>query len=330
MLDPNPLYPLFFHPVFKERIWGGRRLGELYQKPIPSAKSIGESWEIVDRGDENSVVANGPLAGTTLRSLMEKYRREMLGDAADSAGRFPLLIKILDAREKLSLQVHPPAYKALDLGGEPKTEMWYVADAAPDAELFAGLKRGVTRAEFEQRLRQGCVQECFHRLPVQRGDAMFLPSGRVHALGSGNVIFEVQQNSDTTYRVFDWNRLDANGRARDLHVEKSMASIDFEDFEPVLLGHATYARDGGRVRPLVDDVLFQVDLVELAAGGKTCLESRALRICGVVEGSATVEFAGTAWNVPAGTFFLVPAAIAGVALTASTFTRIMEIIPGKG
>src|SRR5208283_4935377 len=160
---------------------------------------------------------------------------ELLGDAKPAnENRFPLLCKILDAREKLSLQVHPPASRAAELGGDPKTEMWYIADAAPDAELYAGFKRGVTRAQFEKKIRTGDVAGCFHRIKVRKGDAMFLPSGRVHAIGAGLVIFEIQQNSDTTYRVFDWNRTGLDGQSRELHVAQSIASIDFNDFEPAL------------------------------------------------------------------------------------------------
>ena len=127
-----------------------------------------------------------------------------------------------------------PASKAAELKGEPKTEMWFIADAAPGAELFVGLKRGVTRAEFEKKIADGSVAECFHRVPVRAGDTMFLPSGRVHAIGAGLVIFEIQQNSDTTYRVFDWNRIGLDGKPRELHVAQSLASIDFNDFEPKL------------------------------------------------------------------------------------------------
>src|SRR4051812_75155 len=224
------LYPFLFHPIFKERIWGGRNLERLYKKNLPPIVPIGESWEISDRPGDESVIANGSLAGKSIRWLMDNSRKELLGCAKPAASnRFPLLIKILDAQEKLSLQVHPPAAKAAQLGGEPKTEMWYIADATAEADLFVGLKRGATRSEFEKRIQDGTVAECFHRIPVKKGDTMFLPSGRVHALGAGNVIFEIQQNSDTTYRVFDWNRIDAQGKARELHIEKSLASIDFND-----------------------------------------------------------------------------------------------------
>jgi len=225
-------YPLTFHPLLKERVWGGRNLERLYRKPLPGVVPIGESWEITDRPEGVSVVANGPLAGRTLRGLMERHATDLLGPASAPGGRFPLLIKILDAEEKLSLQVHPPARCAVALGGEPKTEMWYVAEGRPGAGLFAGLRRGTTRADFERKMKDSTVVDCFHRIEVRHGDAMFLPSGRVHALGAGNVIFEIQQNSDTTYRVFDWNRVGLDGQARALHVEQSLACIDFNDFEP--------------------------------------------------------------------------------------------------
>ena len=239
------LYPFTFRPIFKERVWGGRELERLYHKPLPTGVPIGESWEISDRPGDTSVVANGPLAGRDLRWLMENHAADLLGDARPRGERFPLLLKILDAREKLSLQVHPPPAAASVLNGEPKTEMWYVAEAAADSKLYVGLKRGVTRAEFERRIQTGTVAECFHRVGVRSGDAMFLPSGRVHALGGGLVIFEIQQNSDTTYRVFDWNRLGLNGKPRELHIPQSLASIDFSDYEPSLLPRAS-TRNGTR------------------------------------------------------------------------------------
>src|SRR5450755_101752 len=188
---------------------------------------------------------------------MENPGGEVLGNAKPAGGNpFPLLSKNPDAREKLSLQVHPPANKAAALGGEPKTEMWHIAEAAPGAELYAGLKRGVTRAAFEKKIQTGGVAECFHRLPVRVGDTMFLPSGRVHAIGDGLVIFEIQQNSDTTYRVFDWNRVDLDGKPRELHIAQSLASIDFNDFEPKLVQNQFRDNSVFKSRPLVGDPLF--------------------------------------------------------------------------
>ena len=284
----SALYPFVFRPLPKERVWGGRRLQELYGKDLPPDRPIGESWEISDRPGEASVIANGPLAGRNLRWLMEQHGSELLGRKTAPAEPFPLLVKILDARETLSLQVHPPATKAKELHGEPKTEMWFVAAAEPGAELYVGLKRGVTRKEFESRLTAGTVAECIHRVKVSAGDAMFLPSGRVHALGAGLVIFEIQQNSDTTYRVFDWNRAGLDGKPRELHVPQSLASIDFEDIEPALLPRTWTPRAGARLRKLVRHEAFNADLWENAAGTRQDL-GPGMHILGVVSGSVKVS-----------------------------------------
>ena len=306
------LYPLTFDPIFKERIWGGRNLETLYGKPLPPGLRVGETWEISDRPGDESVIASGPSRGRTLRWLMEQSPVALLGPGHPAPARFPLLIKIIDARDTLSLQVHPPAAVAARLGGEPKTEMWYVARAEPGAELFAGLKKGVSRAEFERKLASQTVAECFHRIPVKAGDAMFLPSGRVHALGAGTVIFEIQQNSDTTYRVFDWNRVDRGGKARELHVPQSLASIDFEDFEPALLPRTALSAQPGTVRPLARDPLFEVSLRQWAGGGQLVLPAGRMRIFGVVEGALRVEGAGEAVEIGAGRFCLIPARCEGV------------------
>src|ERR1039458_7173750 len=210
---------------------------------------------------------------------MENHSRELLGGAKPAAeGRFPLLCKILDAREKLSLQVHPPANKAKKLKGEPKTEMWFITDAAPDASLYVGLKCGVTRTEFEKKISDGSVADCFHRIPVRAGDAMFLPSGRVHAIGAGLVIFEIQQNSDTTYRVFDWNRVGLDGKPRELHVAQSLASIDFNDFEPALVQSKFSGDTLIQRRSLVDDPLFKVEAWKLNPGARDRLKPKKLQI----------------------------------------------------
>ena len=227
--------PLTFQPIFIERMWGGRRLESEFHKKLPPQKRIGESWEIVDRSEAQSVVTGGPLGGRTLHELWTRHREEIFGDVPDTP-RFPLLIKILDAQEKLSLQVHPPDNVASRLGGEPKSEFWYVAAAHPDAELFLGFRKAITRDRFEQRLRDGTVIDYIHRIAVQAGDFVFLPAGRVHAIGAGSLLIEIQQNSDTTYRAFDWNRTDpATGTKRDLHVEEAIQCIDFEDVQPQLI-----------------------------------------------------------------------------------------------
>jgi mannose-6-phosphate isomerase len=319
------LYPLTFEPIFKERIWGGRNLETLYGKLLPAGWRVGESWEISDRPGDESVIARGPLRGRTLRWLMEQDPAALLGARDPVPARFPLLVKIIDAQDNLSLQVHPPAAVAARLGGEPKTEMWYVARAERGAELFVGLKKGISRAEFERNLAAHSVAQCFHRIAVEEGDAMFLPSGRVHALGAGLVIFEIQQNSDSTYRVFDWNRVDRHGQARELHLAQSLASIDFGDFEPALLPRAVSPSHPGTVRPLVRDDLFSVRLRQWAGGDQLAWPAGTMRIFGVVQGALRVEGAGEAVEMGTGQFCLVPAQCEGVAARAPGAVSFLEV-----
>ena len=318
------LYPLTFQPIFKDRIWGGRELERLYGKKIPAGQ-IGEAWEISDRPGDASVIANGPFAGKDLRWLMENHAAEILGHAKPAAaGRFPLLCKILDAREKLSLQVHPPASKAAELKGEPKTELWFIADAAPGASLYVGLKRGVTRAAFERKISDGSVADCFHKIPVQAGDTMFLPSGRVHAIGDGLVIFEIQQNSDTTYRVFDWNRLGLDGKPREMHVAQSLASIDFNDFEPKLV-ETQFTADGQiQKRPLVSDPLFNVVAWQLnnpSTGG--WLKPNKLQIVAATTGAVEIQSGTTTVKLSAGQFSLIPASLGRTEIRAQSAATLL-------
>jgi mannose-6-phosphate isomerase len=227
--------PLAFDPIFVERIWGGRRLESELHKKLPPEKRIGESWEIVDRPEAQSVVSAGPLRGTSLHELWTQHLQEFFGDVPDTT-RIPLLIKIIDAHENLSLQVHPSKDIADRLGGEPKSEFWYVVGADPEAALFLGFRHPVTPQIFEETLRNGTVIDQVHRIAIETGDAVFLPAGRLHAIGAGNLLIEIQQNSDTTYRTFDWNRSSpGTGRKRDLHVEQAIQCIDFEDVQPALI-----------------------------------------------------------------------------------------------
>jgi mannose-6-phosphate isomerase len=304
------LYPIKFQPLFKERVWGARNIERLYGKALPPRVPIGESWEITDRPGDVSVIVNGAFAGRDLHWLMENHGSELLGTASALNGRFPLLIKILDAQDNLSLQVHPPAAKAAELKGEPKTEMWFITEAQPNAALYVGLRKGVTRADFERRINDGTVEECFQKLSVKAGDAMFLPSGRVHAIGAGNVIFEIQQNSDTTYRVFDFNRVGLDGKPRELHVPQSLASIDFNDFEPPLEPRTTTQRGDASVRTVAKCPLFTVEQTGLAAGKQTALAPKTMHIIGVVSGEVIVESKEGNLALRAGEFGLVPASVA--------------------
>ncbi|MGN6553581.1 MAG: type I phosphomannose isomerase catalytic subunit [Verrucomicrobiota bacterium] len=322
------LYPFKFQPIFKERVWGGRNLHSLYGKSIP-AGLIGESWEISDRPGDASVITNGPLAGKDLRWLMENHERDLLGDAKSQNGLFPLLIKILDAQERLSLQVHPPAHKAAELGGDPKTEMWHITQAAPGAELYVGLKSGTTRQEFEGRIQDGTVAECFHRVPVNAGDTMFLPSGRVHAIGAGLVIFEIQQNSDTTYRVFDWNRVGTDGKPRELHISQSLASIDFEDFEPKLVGSSFNSAGRFKIRPLAKHPLFSVDELRALAKETITFQQPRFKIIGALENKVQVSDGSISVELQPGEFCLIPACSTGAKLHADIGSSFLLIGPGE-
>lgn len=220
-----------FNPIHQSRVWGGRRMETLLGHSLPDATTpFGEAWALSDRPEAQSVTADG----VTLHDLWTHHRAEVFGADAPHSERFPLLMKILDACDDLSIQVHPPAEKAAALKGEPKTEMWFIAHADPGAKIYAGLKPGVTRADFEAALQNGRVADVVHVIEAHTGDCLFIPSGRVHAIGAGLLIYEIQQNSDTTYRVFDWNRVGLDGKPRALHVQESLESIDFNDFEPLV------------------------------------------------------------------------------------------------
>ncbi|KAB2641139.1 MAG: mannose-6-phosphate isomerase [Verrucomicrobia bacterium] len=227
--------PLTFGPLYMERVWGGRELERVYGRVLPTPeRRYGESWEIVDREMEQSVVDEGEFTGLSLHELWCNHREAVFGQGFEAHPRFPILIKVLDARDDLSIQVHPPAHLAASLGGEPKTEMWYIADCTPGAKLYVGLKAGVTRGQFEQAIGEGSVAACVHSLTPQPGESILIESGRLHAIGAGFLIHEIQQNSDTTYRVFDWNRCGLDGQPRQLHLAASLASIDFTDHEPAM------------------------------------------------------------------------------------------------
>lgn len=302
-----PLPPaLLFAPRYKERPWGAQAIARVGSHlPIPAGRHIGESWELVDRPDDESVVAEGPLRGTTLRALLDQHGAGIMGRPWPRGRRFPLLVKILDAAERLSLQVHPPAAVAPSLGGEPKTEMWVLLDAAPGAALLAGFRRGTTRAEFERCLRAGentKLEGKIHRLAVKRGDAIFIPSGRIHAIDAGGLILEIQQNSDTTFRVFDWGRVGLDGRPRQLHVEESLRSIDFSDFEPGLAPRVE--KDGVRLLAVCE--YFRVELWHL--NRERSLDGRVPAVLHAVEGTCEVRNSAAAVKVPQGATALLPAA----------------------
>lgn len=226
------VYPLKFEPIFKRRIWGGRNLESMLGKRLPPQEPIGESWELADLEHDQSVVAAGPAAGRTLAQLVADWGTDLMGRASLFDGRFPLLIKFLDACDVLSVQVHPDEAYVQRHGGDArvKHEAWYVLHAQPDGCIYRGLKPGTDRPAFEAAVKAGNTRELLHHIPVKAGQSYYLPSGTVHALGAGVVVAEIQTPSDTTFRLFDWNRVDvATGRPRDLHVAEALECIHFHE-----------------------------------------------------------------------------------------------------
>lgn len=228
--DSEKLYPLKFSPVYMERVWGGSMMSDVLKRELPPHDApIGEAWELVDRDDVNSVVANGALAGKTLHELVEFYGRALIGNKGAGQKKFPLLVKLIDAGERLSLQVHPDeqACRELGDGAEPKTEMWYVIAARPGARILAGIDARATRVQVMDALDSPDIEQLMQNYISREGDAYFITAGTLHAIGAGNLILEIQQNSDTTYRVSDWGRVGSDGKPRTLHREQALKSINF-------------------------------------------------------------------------------------------------------
>jgi mannose-6-phosphate isomerase len=226
------LYPLTFHPLFKSMLWGGRRLPAFLGRPAPHGDPIGEAWVLSDVEGNASVVAHGPLAGRTLRELLAERRRDVLGSADAPDGRFPLLLKFIDARQELSVQVHPDDELAVKLAGpgkRGKTEAWVILDRDPaTSRIYAGFRPGVTAGDFREAMAAKTAPKTLHSFTPTPGDCVFLKAGTVHAIGADILLFEVQQTSDITYRLYDWDRIDAKtGRGRELHIDHGLTCSDF-------------------------------------------------------------------------------------------------------
>jgi mannose-6-phosphate isomerase len=274
------LYPLKFKPIFKERIWGGRKLAEVFGKPLPADAKIGESWELADLPDDKSIIANGPLAGQTLTSAINGHPEAITGNA-DFTGPFPLLIKLLDAEDVLSVQVHPDEVACKRMKkGDPKTECWYIIAAEPKAVIYKGLKRGATKDRMADAIKTGTVADLLIKVPVKPGECHFLPSGTIHAIGAGLLIAEIQMPSDTTYRVFDWNRLDNSGKPRQLHIEESLESIHYDSS-----GDNLTVNTVGR---LVDCPYFKVDKCHQAARGEMYIKPAELHVLIITKGTGKI------------------------------------------
>ncbi len=300
------MYPLKWVPVFQQRIWGGRRLEEVFGKVLPPGQEIGESWEIADLPEGQSTIGNGPLAGLTLSEVVRRHTQEIAG-TQDFPPRFPLLVKLLDAQEVLSVQVHPDPETCRRMGqGDPKTECWYIIQAEPGAVIYKGFRRGVTRERFAKAIGNGTAADLLAAVPVQPGQCHFIPAGTVHSLGAGLLIAEIQTPSNTTYRVFDWNRVDDTGRPRPLHVAEALESIHF-DITPDKLPVTTLGR-------LVDCEYFKVDKGHQASNGELFLGGGCLRVLVFLTGSGAIVSRETEpVEFQAGDCLLIPAAFEGAA-----------------
>ncbi|HEY0863336.1 MAG TPA: type I phosphomannose isomerase catalytic subunit [Lacunisphaera sp.] len=276
---------LKFKPVYQERVWGGRALESFLERKLPGSAPIGESWELVDRPEAQSVIANGPWAGRSLREVITAHPETVMGPAWPKERPFPILVKWLDCRERLSLQVHPPASIAARLGGEPKTENWYIARAEPGAAVLAGLKPGVDAARFRAALKDNTAESLVHRLPTVAGDSLLIHSGVMHAIDGGNFILEIQQNSDTTYRVYDWGRVGLDGKPRAMHVEQSMASLEANTAAAPQL-----VRTADKASVLAECREFRITRHRLAPGERLAFAAgEQARILSLVEGTLTAD-----------------------------------------
>jgi mannose-6-phosphate isomerase len=290
----SSVYPIIFEPIFKPRVWGGRGLAASLNKPLPEGRTIGESWEVVDLEDEQSVVAQGPGRGKTLRELVERWGVDLLGGAGLFEGRFPLLIKFLDAREALSVQVHPDEAAAQRLGGRVrvKHEAWYIVDAQPDAFLYRGVREGVDAAALRKAVEEDRVESVLNRIPVRKGHCYYLPSGTVHALGGGVIVAEVQTPSDVTYRLYDWKRVDpATSHPRELQIEEALACVSYGP-SPGEETPQHSASVWASVTRLARCASFVIERVRMVDGVEMAIPHAEMVIWIVLEGRGTIACDG--------------------------------------
>ncbi len=325
-LNQALLYPLRFEPIYQYRLWGGRRLASLLTAPLPSGP-IGEAWLLSDRDDHPSRIADGSFKGQTIGQLLQQFPKQIMGKLAGRFSRFPLLLKFLDVHEMLSVQVHPTKANTnlLPAGETPKTEAWVVLEAGTQSRIYAGLKPDTTEADLRRALTSGTVADHLSCLTPKPGEAVFLPAGTVHSLGGDLVVFEIQQNSDVTFRLYDWDHIDTKtGKPRALQVDKAMACIDFAE-GPI-----------GWVAPLVETTtpvererLFNCEhFVLWRLRGQSPFTVGAVgvpRILVCIEGAGQVEHGRATYAVGKGDVFVLPAAIGTCVFRPHGVVNVLEI-----
>lgn len=296
--------PLFFRPLLKRIRWGGTRLGSVLGKPVGNGTDYAESWELCDRGSDQSLVTGGRWDGLTLRQLMAMHGRELCGTER-RLHQFPLLVKFLDASDRLSVQVHPNDVQARFFNPREsgKTEAWVILDAQPDSRIYAGLKRGVDPFRLQRHLQAGTIEECLHSYPARAGDCVFIPAGTVHAIGEGILLAEIQQSSDLTFRLHDWGRLGTDGQPRELHLEESLVCIDFDrgPVDPVVPHRLDAARE-----ELVTSEFFTLHRHTLRGSSPLKGDGR-FHVVLVLSGSGRLSGDGFSQRLRTGSTFLLPA-----------------------
>jgi mannose-6-phosphate isomerase len=325
MAQAAAIYPITFLPAFKDYPWGGRNLATLFGRELPDG-IVAESWEVAAHPNGASIIANGALAGKSLADVHDLWGVKLAGShnqAATEQGRFPLLIKLLDANEWLSVQVHPSDPYAREHEGDlGKTEMWVVLHAKEDAELILGFKAGIAAEKFANALQEGKADDWLHRLPVQAGDVIYVPAGSIHALGPGIVVAEIQQNSDTTYRIYDW------GRDRPVHIDKALEVLDFSLIEPEVTPPILITDDQGSREVLASCPYFHTERLTLESGceykGKT--DGSTFEIWGVLEGTAEIETEGENVRLAGIGWVLLPAALGTYRVHARAQSVLLRII----
>jgi mannose-6-phosphate isomerase len=318
-------YPLKFQPIYKEKLWGGQKIKSMLGKDFGTLPNCGESWELSGVAGDVSVVANGPLAGTDLNKLLADAGEDLMGKRvyAASPTEFPLLIKFLDANDDLSIQVHPNDKQAKAMHGcLGKTEMWYILQADADAKLIAGFNKNTSREEYQARLANKCLKEILNEEQVAAGDVFFIPAGRVHTIGKGILLAEIQQTSDVTYRIYDFDRVDANGQKRALHTVQALEVIDFKKHEHY---KSIYTNHQNQVNQLVSDVYFETNKLQLTQPIKRDLrqlDSFIIYIC--IEGSGSISAGGTSVTLQPGETVLIPACVANIDLQPDASFGLLE------
>lgn len=321
------LYPLRFEPIYQYRLWGGRRLASLVSAPLPSDSQIGEAWILSDREDHPSKIANGPLQGHTIGHIMEQSQEQLMGKLARRFQRFPLLLKFLDAHEMLSVQVHP-GYECADppaTDGTAKTEAWVVLESGQESRIYAGLKPRSTADVLRQSVTNGTLPDHLVSILPKPGDGIFIPAGTVHSLGGDVVVFEVQQNSDTTFRLYDWGHVDAKtGQPRELEVDQALACINFVDGDAGLVKPPMEATTPGKREQLFDCDAFRLwrlhGEVPFTVGAPD-----VPRVLVCTEGTGQIEHGGDTYTVRKGEVWLLPAVVGVCTFHPNSAIGLLEI-----